>query len=170
MLRVRCMRKEKDYIQRNFIKLQGIIEDEMQDMEAGPDGILTWGAGHADIERPEVVSNGSRFEGLNAPRVQTPDQAMTLDVPDEIRDFPVIVAWQDLQAKEQVFDTVFISAPTKRAIEETHDAQLVSELGYKVVFIGAPSREAADMVKTRLTTLLQDHLVRPMLFKPLISH
>lgn len=162
------MRKEKNYIQHNFIKLQGIIEDEIQDMEAGPDGILTWGSGHADIEIPGVVSNGSRFEGLTAPRAQMPDQVAVLEVPDELRDAPVIVAWQDLQSKEQTFDILFISAPAKRAIEEAHDVQMVFDYGYKVVFIGAPSREAANIVKARLTALLKDHFVRSVLFKSLI--
>lgn len=156
------MKKERDYIQRNFLKLQGIIEDEITDLQTGLDGALSWGGGHADIELPEAIStitNGSRLEGLHIHHADTPDQVMSLEVPDELRDCSAVVAWQDLQPKDQVFEIVFISGPAKRAVEQAHGVKMMFDFGQKVVFIGAPSIDAANVVKIKLTILLQDYLV-----------
>lgn len=156
------MKKEREYIQRNFLKLQGIIEDEITDMQTGLDGSTSWCGSHADVKLPENIStitSCSQFECLHIQSVEAPEHVMSLQVPDELRDFPVVIAWQDLQAKDQIFEMVFISGSAKRLLEQAHGVRLIFDFGQKVVFIGALSPDAADAVKAKLTILLQDHLV-----------
>lgn len=156
------MKKERDYIQRNFLKLQSIIEDEITDLQTELDGALSWSNGHVDVEPPEMISTvtlSSQFEGLRIQGISMPDQVMSLEVPEELHDFPAVVAWQDLQARDQIFEKFFISEPSKRVLEQAHGVQIIFDFSQKVVFIGALSADAANVVKVKLTTILRDYLV-----------
>lgn len=170
------MRKDAGYIQRNFLKLQATIEDELNDMQtanAGPDGNLARDANHVDIEFPDAVplipsSNEIlRIEEPDAPSTTRhgQDRLQQLEVPNELHKFPVLAAWQNLQSRTQVFQTAFISEPEKKALEQAYGVGLVFDGGQKVIIIGAPSSDIADKVKNNLTALLQDYLVRTLLRK-----
>lgn len=162
VLRVRCKKQERDFLQRNFLKLQNIIENEITDLRIELDGSLSWADGHADIELPGIISTittGSRFQGLQIQESAPTAQTMSLDIPDQLSDHAIIVVWQNLQPKTETFTTIFIHASAKREIERAHDVAIVYDFGQKVIFVGASSSEEAEKVKLKLTALLQDFLV-----------
>lgn len=84
---------------------------------------------------------------------------ISLVVPDSLGQYSLFHAWQDLQSSQKSFDADFISEAAKKVIEETHGVKIVPDHGQKVIFIGSSSDETANLVKTLLSTLLQDHLV-----------
>lgn len=83
---------------------------------------------------------------------------MRLEVPNELNECACICVWQDLQASNQPFDTLFISEHDRKLVEKASEVTLVFDAAQKVIFIGASSDYMLDSVKVRLTTLLQDHL------------
>lgn len=82
-----------------------------------------------------------------------------LDVPDSLREFPLVVAWQDLQAKDVEFDDDFISLPALRRIEKAYKVGIVADNVQKVMLIGGSDAEALNLTKVNLSTLLQDYQV-----------
>lgn len=143
----------------------------MQVAISRPDGLLSQDVDHDHVEFPFIVpavpaNNETSLEDLNIGQTEMPtssigdDQVMSVEVPNELRDFPIVAVWQDLQSRTQVFDDAFISEAARNAIEQAHGVQMVFDYVQKAVLIGASSGNMVDLVKTKLTTLLQDHLVR----------
>lgn len=173
LFKVRCTKIDEKYIQQNFLKLQATIEKEINDMQIAisrPDGLLSQDIDHAHVNFPVTVpavpaNNETSLEDLDVVQAEMPKsnisdgQLMSLEVPDELRDFSIVSAWQDLQSRTQVFDDAFLSVAAKNAIEQAHGVGMVFDYGHKVVFIGASSGDVVDLVKAKLTTLVQDHLV-----------
>lgn len=85
-------------------------------------------------------------------------RTIALVVPDSLREFPQLVAWQDLQ-REKSFDAEFITVSAKEKIERVQNVALVVDEGQKVIFIGGFDAEVLALVQTQLSTLLQDSLV-----------
>lgn len=167
--KIRCRQSDKLFVMNNFRKLQGDIESEIDDLQSGIsglNGLLSGDVEHNDVRLPQLVTDtfrntdGSQLEILELPHTGELDQdrEMHLEVADEIRNFPTVVAWQWLQSKDRNFDTGFISYPAKKAIEQAHGVELVYDHAQKVILIGAPSSEVAARAEGRLTALLQDHL------------
>lgn len=165
------------------------IEDEYRQSEqaidiVGQDGTLANSNHHPDVRLPTFIPNTQRLPVVETLQSDTSASvegrtsqdevpAMSLVVPDELRDSPHIVVWQDLQAKNKNFEgTHFFSPAAKAAIEFAHNVRIITDSAQKVVFIGSSaSLGAAKVAKANLTRLLQDHQVGPnrsALFPPFI--
>lgn len=136
-------------------------------------GTLTDPIQHPDIRLPASLPNTRRLPAdwavksdtsgsIGGDASQNGGPTMSLVVPDELRNSPYVVAWQDLQAENKNFEgTYFFSPAAKAAIESTHDVQIVVDSAQKVIFIGSSaSMDAAKDTKARLTKMLQRHQVR----------
>lgn len=155
------------------------IEDEYKQSEQAvdivrQDGTLANSNHHPDIRLPAFVPHTQRLPVVEAFQSDTSGSVggrtsqnevptMSLVVPNELRDRPHVVAWQDLQAKNKNFEgTHFFSPAAQAAIESAHNVQIITDRAQKVIFIGSPaSLSAAREAKVNLTRLLQDHQVGP---------
>lgn len=120
---------------------------------------------HPDVEMPthlpsalemsstEVVSDASSSTGNSNSR------NISLVVPSSLQEYPLVVAWQDLQQRNKTFDPDFITQAAQKRIEQVHNVALVADQGQKVIFIGGSDAAALRLVKVKLSTLLQDSLV-----------
>lgn len=154
--KIRCHKNDQRLIQGVFRRFQNEIEADIEaQTTSGLDDILS-DFNHALVVLP---SRGQPLPdaGYTSDTLEDGGQ-MKLDVPDELRDFSCVVAWQDLQAGSKTFMTPFISGPEQKAIEVASRAKMIPDEGQKVIFIGASSDENAQEVQLRLTALLQDYL------------
>lgn len=153
------------------------IEDEYKQSEQAidivrQDGTLANSNHHPDVRLPTFIPNTQRLPvvetfqsdtSASVERRTNQDEvpAMSLVVPDGLRDSAHIVVWQDLQAKNKSFEgTHFFSPAAKAAIESAHNVRIITDSAQKVIFIGSPaSLGAAKEAKANLTRLLQDHQV-----------
>lgn len=154
------------FVYRNFRKIQEEIEAELH--AAGrvnvPDGLLAQEAQHPDVELRGITDKpllpGFGSEGPTDDQNDRPTPVI-LSVPDELSDYPTVVAWQQLQ-NSQVFGTAFIPLQAKDKIEQAYGVKLVADHGQKVIFIGAAAGrgETAEKVKHNIDILLRDFMVR----------
>lgn len=128
---------------------------------------------HPDVEMsdflPQAPSMDPTEAGLDVANLvgSGSSRKITLVIPDSLREFPLVVAWQDLQPRDTSFDDDFITQPAKVKIEEFHNVALVIDEGQKVVFIGGSDAEVLSLVQGQLSTLLQDSLVSGQKFEGL---
>lgn len=164
---VRCLRSDAKYIQAKFVNLQHDIEREVGILKTSktaeaPFEILD----HPDVEMPTYLPHALDMSSIEAASdaLSSADfgngPKISLMVPESLREFPLVGAWQDLQPRDKSFDEDFMSKAAKEKIERAHNVALVADEGQKVIFIGGSDIEVLGLVKAKLTTLLQDFLVR----------
>lgn len=103
-----------------------------------------------DMNPGEAVGNVASSVGYND------SHGISLEVPESLREFPLVVAWQDLQSKSKTFDPDFISLAAIQKIEQAHNVAIKPDEGQKVFFIGGYDAETLHLVKVKLSVLLQD--------------
>lgn len=164
--KVRCKTDDVSFIQRNFRKIQDEIEAELRTPGGFnvPDVMLTQEVKYADVQLRDIVGvplSPAFHSSLPADDRDGRDTNVILEVPDELRDYPAITAWQQLQ-NSQVFGTAFLPPRAVNKIEQAYAVKLVVDHGQKVIFIGAPADrgETAEQVKGNINNLLRDFMVR----------
>lgn len=162
---VRCLRPDSKYIQNKFVGLQNDIEREVRSLKTSKTTEAPAETfDHPDVEMPTYLP--CNMEVISAEGVSDAassighgnGQEISLMVPDSLREFPLVVAWQDLQPRDRVFDPDFISLAAQTKIEQVYKVAIVADEGQKVIFIGGSDAAALRSIKAKLTTLLRDFL------------
>ncbi|ROW11564.1 hypothetical protein VMCG_01472 [Cytospora schulzeri] len=137
-IQVRCQTADKKDVLKRFLEIQSEMESESKD---------------------QGVMQPNSFVGEPSPYLSVPDTMIELEVPTELHRFEEVVAWQDLQPQHRKFSVDFLMDGARKGIEEAHCARLNIDWPARVIYAGAPSKAAADAVKTKLTTLLRSRLL-----------
>lgn len=142
-LRVRCATADKEDILQRYLEIQSEVESQVKDQDNTETG---------DTLRHDLKGLPT---GVSTPNPSILDATIELEVPAELRHFQEVLVWQDLQPYYRRLSMDFLMDGARNAIERAHGAKLFVDEPARVIFVGSPSKAAAEAVKRKLTTLLR---------------
>lgn len=142
-LLVRCPANNKKHILKRYLEIQSEVESEINDEDIAQSN----SAQRYDMQSSSVAES--------SPGLSVPSATIELEVPVELCTFQEVVAWQDFKPQDWKSSLDFLMDGAYKAIEETHGAKLHTDWSARVIFIGAASKAACEVIQAKLTTLLR---------------